>query len=275
MKNAPKRLSRFASRAGLSLFLALAIVATLLLSLPVVALIWRSFQDKAWSLELDPRVGQAISLSFRTTFVSVIIIVVVGTPLSYILARWQFRGKRIVNALVELPIVMPPAVAGLGLLVAFGRRGLIGKFLFEDLGIRLVFSPAAVVMAQIFVAMPFFLRAAQLGFQNVDREIENAALVDGANPFTRFLFVTFPLSRRALLAGLLMSWARALGEFGATILFAGSLPGRTQTMTLLIYSTFEQNISAAIWTGLMLIGIAVVVIAVTQFLVNPSQDKDD
>jgi molybdate transport system permease protein len=275
MKNAPKRVSRIASWAGFSLFLALATIATLLLSLPVVALVWRSFQDKAWAVELDPRVWQAISLSFRTTFVSIIIIVVVGTPLAYILARWQFRGKRIINALVELPIVMPPAVAGLGLLMAFGRRGLFGKFLFEELGIRLVFSPAAVVMAQTFVAMPFFLRAAQLGFQQVDREIENAALVDGANAVTCFLYVTYPLARRSLLAGLLMSWARALGEFGATILFAGSLPGRTQTMTLLIYSMFEQNISAAIWTGLLLIGVAVVVIVITQFLVNPSRDTDD
>lgn len=274
MKKSQNYVSRLVSWAGLTLFIGLAISSILLLSLPILALLWRSYQEQAWSMNLDPRVWQAVQLSLRTTLISVLIIVIIGTPLAYILARWGFRGKRIINALVELPIVMPPAVAGLGLLIAFGRRGVFGKFLFEELGIRLVFSSAAVIIAQTFVAMPFYVRAAQLGFQNVDREVENAALVDGANALTRFLFVTFPLSRRSLLAGLLMSWARALGEFGATILFAGSLPGRTQTMTLLIYSTFEQNITAAIWTGLVLIAIAVVVIILTQILVNPSQDQE-
>ncbi len=274
MKKSQNHVSRFGRWAGSTLFIGLAIAGILLLSLPILALLWRSYQEQAWSMNLDPRVWQAVKLSLKTTLISALIIVLIGTPLAYILARWGFRGKRIINALVELPIVMPPAVAGLGLLIAFGRRGVFGKFLFEELGIRLVFSSAAVIIAQTFVAMPFYVRAAQLGFQNVDREVENAALVDGANALTRFLFVTFPLSRRSLLAGLLMSWARALGEFGATILFAGSLPGRTQTMTLLIYSTFEQNITAAIWTGLVLIAIAVVVIILTQILVNPSQDQD-
>ena len=250
---------------GHALFILLVAGASAFISLPVVALIWRSIHSQAWNIPLDERVIQAILLTFKTTAYSMVLILLLGTPLAYALARWKFTGKRLINVLVELPVVLPPAVAGLGLLIALGRRGLLGPTL-EAYGIRLAFTQSAVILAQTFVAMPFYVRAAQIGFQNVDPEIESAALVDGANAFWRFMFVTFPLSRRALLAGLLMSWARALGEFGATILFAGSLPGRTQTMTLLIYNIFEQNITAAVWTALLLIAIAAIIITLTQFL---------
>lgn len=237
-----------------------------LISLPIVALVWRSIESQAWTIPLDERVGQAIFLTLKTTGYSMALIVILGTPLAYALAHWKFWGKRWVNVLVELPIVLPPAVAGLGLLMAFGRRGMLGPILWSEFGIRLPFTQEAVILAQTFVAMPFYVRSAQLGFQNVDPEVENAALVDGANALSRFVFVTFPLARRAMLMGALMGWARALGEFGATILFAGSLPGRTQTMTLLIYNIFEQNISAAVWTALLLILIAGLVIVITQWL---------
>jgi len=251
---------------GQVLFIFLVVAAAIFISLPAVALIWRSLLDHAWNIPLDERVIQAISLTFKTTAYSMILVVLMGTPLAYVLARWKFTGKRLLNILVELPIVLPPAVAGLGLLIALGRRGMVGSSLDEFFGIRFAFTQTAVIIAQTFVAMPFYVRPAQIGFQNVDPEVESAALVDGANAFWRFVFVTFPLSRRALLSGLLMGWARALGEFGATILFAGSLPGRTQTMTLLIYNIFEQNITAAVWTALLLVAIAAVIIAMTQFL---------
>lgn len=264
------RKSACLSYMGQALFMLLLLAAIAFIGLPMVALLWRSWQDHAWKNTFDERLIHALLLTFETTAYSLIIIILLGTPLAYILARWQFWGKRLINVMVELPIVMPPAVAGLGLLMAFGRRGMVGTVLYDEFGLRLAFTQEAVVLAQTFVAMPFYTRSAQLGFSGVDTEIENAALVDGASPFWRFVFVTLPLSWRAVLAGLLMSWARAIGEFGATILFAGSVSGRTQTMTLLIYNIFEQDIGAAVWTALLLIVLAALIILVTQLLVKQS-----
>jgi molybdate transport system permease protein len=156
-------------------------------------------------------------------------------------------------------------VAGLALLLTFGRRGLLGEPL-QSVGISLPFTAAAVVLAQMFVAAPFYIRAAQIGFSSVPSDIEEAARVDGASGWQVVRWITLPLSRQALAAGLVLSWARALGEFGATILFAGSLQGRTQTMPLLVYSIFERDINAAIWTGLMLVGLALLALLLSQWL---------
>jgi molybdate transport system permease protein len=150
---------------------------------------------------------------------------------------------------------MPPAVAGLALLLTFGRRGALAGTL-NALGISLAFSTAAVVLAQTFVSAPFFIRAAQVGFENVPREVEDAARVDGAGTLAIFRWVMLPLAARALGAGLALSWARAMGEFGATILFAGSFAGRTQTMPLLVYGILETDLNAAIWTSLLLLALA-------------------
>ncbi|NDJ51805.1 MAG: molybdate ABC transporter permease subunit [Chloroflexi bacterium] len=193
------------------------------------------------------------------------VIVAIGTPLAYLFARFQFPLKRILNTLIELPIVMPPVVAGLALLMAFGRRGLLGAPL-EMLGITLPFSLAAVLMAQVFVSAPFYIRAAQLKFQSIPRELEEAASIDGADRWREFWFVTLPLSLPGLLMGLILSWARALGEFGATILFAGSLQGSTQTMPLLVYAALERDIHAALWAGLILIGLAVLALGVVRWM---------
>ncbi|MBI5931324.1 MAG: molybdate ABC transporter permease subunit [Chloroflexi bacterium] len=250
---------------GFSGIALLFLLAILLIALPLASLAYRVYQEQAWQAGADPLLPQAIALTFQTTAVSLILILLLGTPLAYVLSRGQFWGRRMLNVLVELPIVLPPAVAGFALLVTFGRRGLLGPTLL-DLGIRLTFTRYAVILAQTFVAMPFYVRAAQVGFNQVDREIEAAALVDGASRWMRFWRVTLPLSSRALLTGALMSWARALGEFGATILFAGSAPGRTQTMTLLIYKTYQQNIPAALWTALILIALAASVLFVVQVL---------
>jgi molybdate transport system permease protein len=254
---------RLAGWGGIILIICSAIA---FISLPILALIWRTVRDRAWQIPLDERVPRAIEFSLKTTAISLFFIVVLGTPLAYALARWRFPGKRLANVLIDLPIVLPPAVAGLGLLVAFGRRGLLGPILDDWFGIRLAFTQAAVVMAQTFVAFPFYVRTAQVGFRAVDPEIEKAALVDGASHMECFMYVTFPLSRRALLSGGLVSWARALGEFGATIFFAGNLLGRPQTMPLLIYSIFENDVDAATWTALILIGAAACIIFLARLL---------
>lgn len=251
--------------AGGTLVAVLGCIALLFLVLPLVALIVRGVANRGWESVPGSAIPDAIWLSLVSTVLSMIVTLLFGTPLAYLLARRRFPLKRLISVLVELPIVLPPAVAGLALLITFGRRGVLGPLL-QDAGIQVVFTSTAVIIAQTFVAMPFYVRAAQVGFRQVEPEVEQAALVDGAGGWTRFLFVTLPLARRALITGALLSWARALGEFGATILFAGSLQGRTQTMPLLIYSTFERNIEAAIWTALVLVGLAVAVLAVTMLL---------
>lgn len=237
-----------------------------LLVLPLIALAARGVLNGAWmNLPESTVVWDAVWLSLRTTAITLVLTVLFGTPLAYILARWHFPGKHIANLFIELPIVMPPAVAGLALLVAFGRRGVFGELLLT-FGISLPFSTEAVILAQLFVSAPFYIRAAQLGFAGISREIEAAARVDGAEGFTLFRYVTLPLALRALASGLILSWARALGEFGATVLFAGNFQGVTQTMPLLVYGVFERDIDAAIWTGLVLIAMALVALVGSQWL---------
>lgn len=243
----------------------------LLLALPLLALLVRAVQTQAWQQTPEAGVSVAVGLSLITTVITALLTLLLGTPLAYVLARRDFPLKRWIGVLVELPVVLPPAVAGLALLVAFGRRGLLGPAL-DGLGISLPFTTAAVVLAQTFVSAPFYVRAAQVGFQSVDREIEDAGRVDGAGGLTLFRLVTLPLAGRALGAGLALSWARALGEFGATILFAGSLQGRTQTMPLLVYNILERDINAAIWTGLLLIGLALAALLIARWL-GSSRDE--
>ena len=250
---------------GKMLLTLVAIFGLLFLTLPIMALIIRAVQTQAWEEMAGGNLVPAVLLSLFTTSITVLLTILIGTPLAYFLARRQFRGKRFISVLVELPIVLPPAVAGLGLLVAFGRRGLFGPT-FEAVGLSLPFSTAAVIIAQAFVAAPFYIRAAQVAFQTVEPEIEAAGRVDGADGLTLFWEITLPLSTRALGAGLALSWARALGEFGATILFAGSLQGVTQTMPLLIYKEFERNINAAIWAGLLLIAFALASLLLARYL---------
>jgi molybdate transport system permease protein len=247
-------------------------IGIVFLSLPIGVLALRTLETRAWQASIEGSiVPDAIYLSFITTLMTVCISLIFGTPLAYILARWRFFGRRIINVLVELPIVLPPAVAGLALLLTLGRRGLLGPLL-EKFDIILPFSMMAVVIAQTFIAAPFYIRAAQVGFQGVPREIEEAARVDGAGGVSLFFLVTVPLAARSLGAGIVLCWARALGEFGATILFAGSLQGRTQTMPLLIYNILERDIDAAVTTGLLLVGLALVALLLSHWL---SQSPDD
>ena len=187
-----------------------------------------------------------------TSAISMVVIVVVGTPFAYLLARSRSPLLRLVDALVELPLVMPPVVAGVAMLMAFGRRGVLGAPL-EDLGITLPFTTAAVILAQIFVASPFFVRSAKLGFQSVATDHEDISRTLGVSPWGTFWRVTLPLAAPALLTGLALSWARSMSEFGATIMFAGNLTGKTQTMPLAIMSAMESSLDTALVLSVLLI----------------------
>jgi len=220
--------------------------------IPIFLLFIRtSPMDLIFSLGQE-QVYQAIGVSVRTTLVSLGIIVLSGTPLAYLLGRYKFRLKRFVDTLIDLPTILPPSVAGVALLVTFGRRGLLGSWL-EMAGIQVAFTQIAVVLAQVFIAAPFFVRTASVGFGSVDVELEQAAQLDGANHWQVFQYVILPLSRNALISGSMMSWARALGEFGATILFAGNLPGVTQTMPTAIYLGFEVDLNIALTLSVILV----------------------
>lgn len=248
----------------------LAALALVLLALPVVALLLRAVASGALASALAGRaVLDALLLSLGTTIVSIALVVVLGTPLAFVLARTRFRGKALAEALVDLPIVLPPSVAGLALLFAYGRNGLAGGAL-EVVGVSLPFTTAAVVVAQVFVAAPFFVRAARAGFRSVEPEVEEAARVDGAAESVVLGRITVPLAAPALGAGLVLAWARALGEFGATILFAGNIEGRTQTLPLLVYSEFQDSLDAAIAAATILVVAAFGVLVAVRLLRWPA-----
>jgi molybdate transport system permease protein len=204
-------------------------------------------------------------LSLVTSSITTVVAAVLGTPLAYILARWKFKNKSWLELILDLPIVLPPSVAGLALLIAFGRRGLFGPTL-GILGINLPFTTAAVVLAQTFVAAPLYVRSARIGFSNIDVQLEESAHVEGANQWQLFSEVMIPLAGRALLSGAILTWTRALGEFGATILFAGNLEGITQTMPMAIYLGFERNLGVALALSVVLIFASVVLLMITKKL---------
>ncbi|MGD0862750.1 MAG: ABC transporter permease [Candidatus Limnocylindrales bacterium] len=217
----------------------LAGLSALFLGLPVAALVGRAIFDGSLARALGSQVVlAALVLSLTTTAISLVLTVAFGLPLAFVLARRRFPGSGLVEAIVDLQLVLPPSVAGLALLLALGRRGLLGGPL-EAAGIEIPFTTLAVILAQTFVSAPFFVRSARTGIAGVERDFEDAARVDGASEMTVFRHVTVPLAGSALAAGLVMSWARALGEFGATIMFAGNIEGRTQTLPLVVYGEFE------------------------------------
>jgi molybdate transport system permease protein len=229
---------------------------TVLIAVPVFAIFVRVLPRGAlWASATKPVVFEALRLSFETTLVTLLLSVVLGTPLAYLLARYRFPGQTLVDSLIELPMVLPPAVAGVGLLMAFGRRGLLGPFL-TSVGINIGFTTAAVVVAQLFVAAPFYVRAARAGFLGVDRELEHVSHTLGVSGWATFWRVTIPVALPSLLSGVVMCWARALGEFGATIMFAGSFQGRTQTMPLAIYAALEGDLDAALALSAILVAVS-------------------
>lgn len=249
------------SRAPVLAISALAALLVLFLAVPVGALLLRALESRqGWDAATWEVLRQALGLSLLTTAISMGVVIVLGTPLAYLLARRRFPGVTLVEALIDLPIVLPPAVAGIALLMAFGRRGVVGQWLDQG-GLTLGFTTAAVVMAQIFVAAPYFVIATRSGFARVDRDVEEAAADLGASPGKVFRTVTLPLIAPSLIAGTVLAWARALGEFGATIMFAGSFPGVTQTMPLAIYGRFGAgDLTSALLLSVVLLLASLVVL---------------
>ncbi|MEW5960226.1 MAG: ABC transporter permease [Chloroflexota bacterium] len=243
----------------------------LFLALPLAALFWQTQPARLLANLAEPQVRQAVALSLMTTTLTTAVTVIFGTPVAYLLARHNFPFRRALDTLLDLPTVLPPAVAGVALLMAFGRRGIIGGLL-DEWGIQIAFTQTAVVLAQTFVAAPLYVRAAILGFATVDTELEQAAALDGANSWQIFRRVTIPLSWMALLSGSVMTWARALGEFGATIIFAGNYPSRTQTMPLAIYIGFELNLEVALTLSVILVGCSFLVLIVVKRLLHRELD---
>jgi molybdate transport system permease protein len=242
------------------------------LALPMVALLLRASPDRAWTALATPEARQAITLSLRTSLMAMALTVVLGTPVALLLAQTRSRWKGILDALIDLPVVLPPAVAGLSLLMAFGRRGLLGGAL-QAMGVEVVFTQAAVVMAQTFVASPLYVRAAAIGFAGVEPELGQAAAMDGASRWQVFRHVILPLSWSAMVSGAAMTWARALGEFGATIVFAGNFPGRTQTMPLAIYLGFELNLDLALALSVVLLATSALALVLVKSLLQGPTDR--
>jgi molybdate transport system permease protein len=230
----------------------LALPLLLFLALPLVALFTRLSTKDILDTLRQPQVLQAIGLSLFTSSIATLLSFLFGLPVAYLLAHYRGRFYHAIDTLVDLPTILPPAVAGVALLMAFGRRGLIGAA-FAPFGISLPYTQAAVIMAQMFVASPFFIKAAAVGFTAIGDDLNQAASLDGANTTQIFRYVSLPLAGFSILSGCVMTWARALGEFGATIIFAGNFPGRTQTMPLAIYLGFEINLDAALTLSLILI----------------------
>ncbi len=273
-----KRRFRFKLSGGGDTFSAgLAVTALALLagfiSLPLISLILWTLNESAWQSMTSPVAMDALLLSIRTTSISMAILLLLGTPAAYLLARVSFPGNRAVNALMDLPVVLPPSAAGIALLLAFGRFGLVGQYL-NVFGITLSFTTVAVVMAEIFVAAPFYLRQAVTSFAGIDRNIEEAAMVDGASRSAVFFRITVPLAFPALVAGALTAWARALGEFGATIIFAGSFQGVTQTIPLAIFSAFQRDLNAAVALSVLVLGFAFTVILAVRYLTRRTAEYD-
>ncbi len=243
-----------------------AVLYVLFIGLPVVALLVQAAQQSDF---LDAVTGDAaltaLRLSLLTSIISMAVVVVLGTPFAYLLARSDSPWARVVDTVVELPLVLPPVVAGVAMLMAFGRNGLIGPGL-ENIGITIPFTTTAVVFAQIFVASPFFIRAAKLGFQSVAKDYEDIAQTLGVSPWWTFFRITLPLAAPAMFTGLGLAWARALSEFGATMMFAGNLTGETQTMPLAIMSAMETSLDGALALSVMLLAGSILVLALLGLL---------
>ena len=231
----------------------------LFLGIPLAALILREPPAVLWDLIKQPEVLQALRLSIETTFVSIILTVIFGLPVAYVLVRTRIPGRRFLQTLVTMPTVLPPVVAGVALLITFGRFGLIGQYL-TPLGISIPFTTVAVVMAQMFVSSPFFVNSARAGLEQLDPRYESAAHTLRASEFYTFRRVILPLIRPILLTGAGLAWARALGELGATITFAGSFPGVTETMPIAVYNAANTDVDSAVALSVILLAISFAVL---------------
>jgi molybdate transport system permease protein len=232
-----------------------------LLVLPLAGLLIRAPWSTLGTRLGEPQVLEALRLSLVSATLATVVCLALGVPLAWLLARVPFPGVRLVRALVTVPLVLPPVVGGVALLLVLGRRGLVGQWLDSWFGITLPFTTAGVVLAETFVAMPFLVISVEGALRAADRRYEEAAATLGATRWTAFRRVTLPLVAPGIAAGAILCWARALGEFGATITFAGNFPGRTQTMPLAVYLALETDPQAAIVLSLVLLVVSVVVLA--------------
>ena len=264
---APARRSRQAARAAQSRGAipwplgVPALLAALFLLVPLAGLLVRAPWLGLPRILADSQVLDALRLSLLCASAATALSLVFGVPLAWVLARSQLRGISVLRALVTLPLALPPVVGGVALLLAFGRQGVLGRVLDETTGITLPFTTAGVVVAETFVAMPFLIITVEGAFRAADRGFEEAAATLGASRLTVFRTVTIPLVGPSLLAGAVLCWARALGEFGATITFAGNFPGRTQTMPLAVYVALESDPEAAVALSLVLLVVSIAVLA--------------
>jgi molybdate transport system permease protein len=238
-----------------------AALGLLFLVLPLVGLLIRAPWSELLPRLTAPGVLTALRLSLVSASIATAVCILLGVPLAWILARLEFPGRRVVRALVTVPLVLPPVVGGVALLLVLGRRGLIGAWLDRTFGITIPFTTTAVVIAEAFVAMPFLVIAVEGALRGADTRYEEAAHTLGAGRWTTFRRVTLPLVGPGIAAGAVLCWARALGEFGATITFAGSYPGRTQTMPITVYLALEQDLDAAIVLSLILLVVSVAILA--------------
>jgi molybdate transport system permease protein len=237
-----------------------AVLATVFLALPLVGLVVRAPWGALREQLASPGVATALRLSLMAASLATAVSLLLGVPLAWVLARLRFRGRAVVRALVTLPLVLPPVVGGVALLLVLGRRGLVGQWLDAWFGVSLPFTTAGVVAAETFVAMPFLVISVEGALRAVDRRFEDVAATLGASRWVTFRRVTLPLVGPGVVAGAVLCWARALGEFGATITFAGNSPGRTQTMPLAVYLALESDPEAAVVLSLVLVAVSVAIL---------------
>ncbi|MEL0147212.1 MAG: ABC transporter permease [Actinomycetota bacterium] len=238
----------------------LAFVALAFLLIPLAGLLRETPWSELPELLASPRAIEALRLSLVSSILAAAVATILGVPLAWVLARRDFRGQRLVRGVVLLPLVLPPVVGGVALLTAFGRRGLLGQYLYDWFGIPLPFSTAGVVMAEAFVALPFLVLTVEGALRGIDPRFEMAARTLGAPPRTVFFRITVPMISASLVAGIVLAWARALGEFGATITFAGNFPGVTQTLPLAVYSALEVSRDEALALSLVLLAVSLTVL---------------
>ena len=232
------------------------------LVLPLFGLLARTPWSTLGAQLFSTGVRDALLLSLATASAATVVSLVLGVPLAWLLARTEFPGRSLVRALVTVPLVLPPVVGGVALLMVSGRNGLLGRYVAEWTGYGLPFTPAGVVAAQVFVAMPFLVMSVEGALRGMDRRYEEAAATLGANRWTVFRRVTLPMVAPGILAGAVLCWSRALGEFGATIMFAGNYPGRTQTMPLAVYLEMQRSPEAAVVLSLVLLAVSVLILVV-------------
>lgn len=248
---------RLSQPRGLWLF---SVPAILIVVVPVIAVVWRTPWSNFWPAISDETSRTALVLSLRTSVITTVLALTFGMPLAWLLANRNFKGRTLLRALCVLPMVLPPVVGGVALLFAFGRRGLVGRVLYEWFGVQLAFTQTAAVLAQFFVAAPFLVVVMEAAFKQVDPRLVGAARTFGAKPWRAFFGVTLGVVRQSLIAALVLTWARALGEFGATIAFAGNTPGRTQTVPLAVYSQLESGGDSALALSMLMMLVSLFVL---------------